>query len=412
MNVIVFLFRFFGWSLRWTLATILMLAIMGAAGWYVFNRAVTGGSYVTMPNVGGLRVDEAVYRLTAAGLVVGEQTPMNSEDTPRGLVISQRPTPGRVVRAGRKVFMVVSGGPSQLAAPNLVNQSLDAARAALERDGLRAGNIAYLPDGASAGMVLAQDPAAGRPLAREAGVNLLVSSGTTSALAVMPDLMGKPLNDALRILSTIGVTAVANAVEREDAPMDVILAQRPAPGTTLEPGAAVSYDVRPSKTDQLSNARRKIEIVYAAASGDAGKQIRFEYVDRNQERHVLYSGVVQAPPEEAGPDAARQYRIPLAFFDELTVEVFVNDALARRYHYVGNATPEVTDYDPSGAPLAPAAAPQPAPAAAQPETTQTPAPAPEPPMAPEPAPPAVTAPVAQEGTVYDLDQDIAVHSGL
>src|SRR5690606_31367022 len=110
-----------GWTFRWTVATIVMFIVMAGAGLYVFNHAVAGDEPVTVPNVTGMSYAQAMGQLTDAGLTMTPSTPMESDRVPEGHIISQRPEPGRVIRAGRPVHTTVSRGQVSHQAPLLIN---------------------------------------------------------------------------------------------------------------------------------------------------------------------------------------------------------------------------------------------------------------------------------------------------
>ncbi|GEM_PF-472570 len=330
-----------GWSIRWTLATLIALAMMAGAGYYVFNQAVSGGEYVTTPNISGLPLTEALYRLTQAGLVIGDQIPMYSEDVAQGQVISQRPAAGKVVRRGRKILVTVSGGPNLISAPQVIGQTLEAARANLEKSFIKIGSIAYLPHTSPPNTVVAQDPPAGHAMSREASVNLLISSGPKQTV-IMPALVGRPLPEVTRMLAALGIDAVPNRVDNPNVAPDVVLAQRPDPGSPVEQGQQITFDVRPSDAKSLPLSRRKVEVVYAPPPDAIGKNIRFDYIDRNGVRQTIYQGIAQGNADGSG---SRQYHLPLAFFDALTVEAYIDGVKVRTYSYTGDQAPVITDGD-------------------------------------------------------------------
>ena len=95
LNVILFSFRFLGWCLGWTFATVFFLAVMGGAGYYVFTQAIAGEESVVVPNIVKLPITEASYRLAEQGLEIGKQTEVYSEEVKPYHVIAQRPAAGR-----------------------------------------------------------------------------------------------------------------------------------------------------------------------------------------------------------------------------------------------------------------------------------------------------------------------------
>ena len=48
LNSVLFCFKFFGWTVKWTFATIFFIGVMGLAGYFVFTEAVEGGGYISL----------------------------------------------------------------------------------------------------------------------------------------------------------------------------------------------------------------------------------------------------------------------------------------------------------------------------------------------------------------------------
>lgn len=134
-----------------------------------------GQENATTPALVGIPRDDAVKLLREARLELGEVTEQSS-DTARGIVLSSSPAPGLGVPVGTRVGLVVSAGPVEISLPDVVGRQLGLARGTLEQLGLVVAPIEYdslssLP----AGMVLAQTPAGGAPVAGGSTVTLRVS---------------------------------------------------------------------------------------------------------------------------------------------------------------------------------------------------------------------------------------------
>ncbi|HQH54313.1 MAG TPA: PASTA domain-containing protein [Candidatus Hydrogenedentes bacterium] len=332
--------------MRWTLATAFFLLVMAAAGLYVFNTAVTGGEYVTVPNITQLSVTQASFELGKVGLEMGKQTPMFSDQVPAYHVISQRPEPGAVVRAGREVFPTVSQGGEAQGTPAVVGKSLSQLEGGAAR-GVRLGSKAWIQHSAPRDQIIAQDPPAGQPLRAGQEVHLLLSKGPTGNILTMPNIVGLAVSDAIALLAPMEVSVVANRVDNPDAPYDRVLAQNPLPGTMLQKGGAVSYDVRASAKLELPNSRRTVKIAYTVPGSWFPREIRIDVIDRNRNRQTILptEGQYQAG-ERPKYQPGSIINLPLSFSEELTVEVFVDGERARVYYYEGDAPPVITDYLP------------------------------------------------------------------
>ncbi|MBM3472226.1 MAG: PASTA domain-containing protein [Armatimonadetes bacterium] len=163
--------------LRSGLALLLALCLIAAAvagGLALAFRSTPG--LVTVPNLEGKTVAEATKLAEGKGLQVTIGREAHSEDVPAGRVIEHLPYPGKVVREGRSVELVVSLGPPRAKVPDLVGKSRADALERLESLGLRLGTVSRKPDSPKpAEQVLSQNPPPGKEVAIDTEVNVIVS---------------------------------------------------------------------------------------------------------------------------------------------------------------------------------------------------------------------------------------------
>jgi len=159
LNFILFIFRFVWWCVRWSFATVFFLAVMVGAGYYVFNETLSGSEYVRVPNIARRHVTEASYLLAERGLEMGKLKEMPDERIPKGHVIAQRPSAGKVVRTGRRVYPTVSSGTQMVPAPSFLRRTLKEAREAIQQLPFALGTVARIPHATPRDTIIAQDPA-------------------------------------------------------------------------------------------------------------------------------------------------------------------------------------------------------------------------------------------------------------
>jgi serine/threonine-protein kinase len=330
--------------LRWTLATVFFLLVMTAAGLYVFNTAVAGGEYVTVPNITLLSVTQASFELGRVGLEMGKQTPMFSDQVPPYHVISQRPEPGAVVRTGREVFPTVSQGAEIETTPEYVGKTLKEVESALA-PGMRLGNKAWIQHSTPRDQIIAQDPPAGRALHAGEPVHLLLSKGPTQSILTMPSIVGLSVEDAMALLSPMGVQVLANRIDNPNAEPNRVLAQSPAPGTLLQEGQAITYEVRASGAEAPPDSMRKVEVIYTVPGTWSPREVRIDVIDRKGTRQtVLPSEEQYNAGERPKYEPNTKLRLPLLFNEELTVEVYVDGLRACTYYYEGDNPPVITNH--------------------------------------------------------------------
>jgi beta-lactam-binding protein with PASTA domain len=123
---------------------------------------------VTLPDVTGEPVADVRRDLAAKGLVVAVREEF-SETVAEGLVISQRPGAGTVLK-GSTVTLVASKGQPYVVVPNVGRMTADEAQRALEAAGLVASRGFDVPGGNNT--VLSQSPAAGSNVRKGSTVTL------------------------------------------------------------------------------------------------------------------------------------------------------------------------------------------------------------------------------------------------
>lgn len=129
---------------------------------------------------------------------------------------------------------------ARVAVPALVGVREPRAVELLREAGLEAGTVARRAGNKPAGVVLAQEPAAGARLDEGENVRLVVSEGP--AREVVPDLVGEDLNQALDDLGQAGFRSQVRQVFAQQA-SGVVVRQEPKAGASLKEGATVSLRV-------------------------------------------------------------------------------------------------------------------------------------------------------------------------
>ncbi|MBI5094585.1 MAG: PASTA domain-containing protein, partial [Candidatus Hydrogenedentes bacterium] len=307
-----------------------------------------GGEPVTVPNLVGKDVSDAFRYLAERGLEVGKQTPMAS-NLPKGEVIAQRPAAEKVVRSGRKVYLTVSAGEKYLKAPDLSRKTLAEALEIIQQNGFREGTRARMPHAAARDTVLAQDPAPAQSLSSGAEINLLVSDGPAARAQLMPNLVGMSLKEVEAKLALMRVTGTPANVKDPEAPKDVVITQKPEPGSLIQPGDIVTYEIRLSgAAPAAATSQRKVVVRYKNVPLDWLKRgFQADVISASGRRQTVTIGV----PDEASPfnDVGQ----PVTYVgDKLTVEFFVTvdseegpkRIKTRSYYYEGDADPVITDF--------------------------------------------------------------------
>lgn len=125
--------------------------------------------------------------------------------------------------------------------PSVEGLTEDAARALLEETGLIMAVSESPNELVAAGQVFDQEPLAGSILEMGSPVTAMVSTGPAGT--IVPDTVGQQVNEAQTLLSTVGLTAVAERVYDEDVRPGEVLGSDPRPGRRAPPDGNVRIQI-------------------------------------------------------------------------------------------------------------------------------------------------------------------------
>lgn len=227
-----------------------LVAVFVLASYLAFSLFVRSG-VTPVPAVVGLSEEEAAALLADQGLRLGLAPGSEAYDAeiPAGHVVRQEPAPRTLVKRGGEVRAVLSLGPRVLEVPDLVGQSLQAARLALAAGDLEPGRTLHVfSDGAAPGTVVEHSPAAGALVAPRTTVDLLVARESAAGAYLMPDLVYRRREEVERFFRQRGFRLGSVKFETyEGIAEGVILRQFPLAGHPLQPWDAISLVVSVDK---------------------------------------------------------------------------------------------------------------------------------------------------------------------
>ena len=121
----------------------------------------SGSGVVTVPDLAGKPLDEALTLLQAAGLTRGRMTQVHTPRLPAGRLLAQKPRPGTLVERGFPVGLLLSQGglDDRFIMPDLIGLRADGVIGRLNAWGFKIADLRYVyyPE-ATAGLIVKQDP--------------------------------------------------------------------------------------------------------------------------------------------------------------------------------------------------------------------------------------------------------------
>ncbi|MBX2992765.1 MAG: PASTA domain-containing protein [Bacteroidetes bacterium] len=239
------LLRAFFLSKRFLVAMMSLIAAFLLLNYVVMPWYVYHGGTLSVPDVTMMQYEEALKVLDDAGLVGIEGDRVLDNAHPIGGVITQNPAPGSIVKYGRHVYLTVCGGEVQVLVPQLRGRSLRDARFALERDGLVLGDIEYAASNQSPeNTIISQSITHAARVKRGTIVGVVVSAGKPDRSVEIPNLFGKSISEAIKLLARYGLKVgnITYQVNIELLP-NTIVDQYPQAGAAADSGKTVDLFV-------------------------------------------------------------------------------------------------------------------------------------------------------------------------
>lgn len=194
-----------------------------------------------MPSVIGENYTESTVLLTQKGLFVSIGEQLNSTEFPANTIMTQSPAAGDMVKPGQKVTVTISIGPKASTVPIVLNKTLADATLVIENAKMKVGAVTEQANDLPAGLVLSQNPAGGVPGEVNTVVDLVISTGPENKVVLMPNLVGKSVEEAKMILGELNLVLGAIDTEfSETIALNYISRQELEPGKEVSEGVLVN----------------------------------------------------------------------------------------------------------------------------------------------------------------------------
>lgn len=223
----------------------LSLVLAAALSGFLAMRYAIRGTVVTVPNLVGATTSDASVSLQRAGLVMKILARKPNPGTPASAVLIQDPIAGTTVKAGQMVRVIVSSGARKDAVPNVVGSSLRVAQMTLARAGHALGDVCRIHYGAeNASEIVRQSPSPEDVSVASATVHVLLNLGAREENYVMPEVVGRDINEAIRFFEKSGIL-IESVTYRENSGFakGIILAQQPERGYRLSRQSSLKLEV-------------------------------------------------------------------------------------------------------------------------------------------------------------------------
>jgi beta-lactam-binding protein with PASTA domain len=271
---------------------------------------------LAVPDVTDRPLETAQRELTTAGF--RSEVRRVASTRPKGIVLEQAPAGGVTATRGTTVKLNVSSGVKPVVVPRLIGQTQGAAVSTLTGLGLKAV-LRNVPSAQAAGLVVAQNPPAGKEVDKGSSVIINISSGTgpattttttattvttTAARVPVPTVRGLAVTTGLRRLNTRQFRPVVRYVTSTQ-PAGRIVSQAPASGTAPR-GSRVRVNVSTGPNPAASVAVPDVVGQDQAAAATALRQAGFRVLVLNRRTtDQTQNGLVLEQQPTAGSNIPR-----------------------------------------------------------------------------------------------------------
>lgn len=173
----------------------------------VFFVAVKGSEEVLVPNVTGLQLEEGVLEMQVRELYPKIQLRYSDVPGDEGMILEQDPVAGTIVKASRRINLVVSRGVVVNQIEDYTGMKLDDLRIKLQtlfsgsRTLITIPEPLYKADDSEAGTILGQNPPPGTQISQPVELELVVSRGPSYEQTRVPNLIGLTVPEILAQMS-------------------------------------------------------------------------------------------------------------------------------------------------------------------------------------------------------------------
>jgi len=207
-----------------------------------FFSCLRGAEQTMVPEVRGKDLTEALLELQAKELYPRIQLRYSQSSRDRGLILEQDPRPGTIVKAGRRIRLVVSLGVMINRVENFVGRNIDEVRLDLQTFVTATGSpllvlrepLMYDFSSAAPGTIIRQNPEPGTDISGPTTLEFVVSRGHENVMITTPQFTGLSITAALEHIGRTDVFFEISVRDIRDGERgETVVFQNPAAGVSV-----------------------------------------------------------------------------------------------------------------------------------------------------------------------------------
>jgi beta-lactam-binding protein with PASTA domain len=234
-----------------------LLVFVGIIAVSIFFIAVRGAEQTMVPDIRGKELSDALLELQVKELYPRIQLRYSQSSLDKGFILEQDPRAGTIVKAGRRIRLVVSRGVMINSVEHYIGRNIDEVRMDIQTLLASGGTLSsslplislkepfmYEYSSEPPGTILQQRPEAGTEISGPMTLEFVVSRGPENAMLMVPQLAGLSIPEALEQISRSGVDFVFSVrAPREREKGETVVFQEPQGNTPVPANTMVRITV-------------------------------------------------------------------------------------------------------------------------------------------------------------------------
>ena len=225
-----------------------LIVFVGIIAISVFFIAVRGAEQTMVPDVVGKELAQALIELQTKELYPRLQLRYSQTSSDRGLILEQEPKHGTIVKAGRRIRLVVSQGVIVNKIENFISRNIDEVKMDLQTVYASSGSVSLLTikeplmyefSSENPGTILEQKPVPGTDISGPMTLEFVVSKGRENTTVTIPQLTGLDITRALGKISDSGINFYFTERDRRSNERGEIVVSQIPPADTVAPANTV-----------------------------------------------------------------------------------------------------------------------------------------------------------------------------
>lgn len=275
------------WLAVFTAAVI--IAVMSYVSYSVATLGGTGEEFL-VPDLVGKNIDDMKAEYGAKQLTIKVVNESFSDSVPKNYIISQKPSAGVPIKPPKEIEVEISKGLNVIELPNMENLDWREAEVKIKDSGLLPIIEDCFDDIKPIGIVVKTDPTAGTPLKPGEAVIIYRSKGPDIKQVKVPNVVGRTLEEAGRIISSAGLVVGVVSQQESSQPAGIVLGQSLPPDSSTGAGSAVDITVSSSGNSKIININLRSD--YKPAGSMVKVLVKVLHNDTGREE-VQYNGHVR-----------------------------------------------------------------------------------------------------------------------